>query len=274
MIRRDIDLGDGEARWLLVSQVEHARLSAVLAERCLDRFGPATAETDSVRSELLQGIARHDDGWADWEAHPGLDPRLGRPLSFRELPQGETLANWDGSIRSAAEVGPLAAWAVAGHFAGLLGSSESDLDQVASAAWLAKTADQRIAWLAKWQKLNPAQHSQPLADEALLWMRVFDAMSLWICSVCPFGGEEVLQWPEDYHIGPGESLDTRLAADATADTSERGVVTVDPWRFSVPELEIEAAGHTVPVREYRDTDELLAAYEPIELRWRLCPLAS
>jgi hypothetical protein len=274
MIRRDIDLGDGEARWLLVSQVEHARLGAVLAERCLDRFGPATAEIDSVRSELLQAIARHDDGWADWETRPGLDPELRRPLSFRELSLDETLANWDGSIRSAAEVGPLAAWAVAGHFAGLLQSSQSDLDEIASAAWLAKTADQRAIWLAKWQKLNPAQHSQPLADEALLWMRAFDAMSLWICSVCPFGGEEVLQWPEGYHIGPGESLDTRLAADATTDISEYGVVTADPWRFNATELEIAAPGHVVPVCEYRDTDELLAAYEPIELRWRLRPLTS
>jgi hypothetical protein len=274
MIRRDIDLGDGRALWLLVSQVEHARLSAVLAERCLDRFGPVTAEIDSVRSELLQAIARHDDGWADWEARPGLDPQLGRPLSFRELPLDETLANWDGSIRSAAEVGPLAAWAVAGHFAGLLRSSKSDFDQAVLSAWLSKIAQQRDAWLATWQQQDPALHSQQLADEALQWVRAFDAMSLWICSVCPFGGVEVLQWSEGYHIGPGESLDIRLAADSTADISERGVVTVDPWRFDAPQLEIEASGYVVPVREYQNTDELLAVYEPIQLRWRLCPLTS
>ncbi len=276
MIRRDIDLGDGAALWLLVSQVEHARLSAVLAERCLDHFGQASlagtaiTEVESVRRELLQAIARHDDGWADWETRPGLDPALRRPLSFRELPLNETLANWKGSIQSAAEIGPLAAWAVAGHFAVLLESSESDLDPAESAEWLASTASQRAAWLAAWQSLNPALHSQPLAEEALLWLRAFDVMSLWICSVCPCGGEEVLQWPEGYHIGPAQLLDTRIAADR----SECGTVTVDPWRFDVPELEIEAAGHVVPVCECQNTDELLATYEPFQLRWRLRPAES
>lgn len=280
MIRRDIDLGDGRASWLLVSQVEHARLSAVLAERCLGHFGQslisstAAAKLESVRRELLQAIARHDDGWAEWEKHPGLDPALRRPLSFRELPLDETLANWEGSIQSAAEVGPLAAWAVAGHFAVLLESSESDLDPSASAAWLAKTADRRKDWLAAWQSLNPALHSQSLAEEALLWLRAFDVMSLWICSVCPVGGEEVSQWPEGYHIGPGQLLDTRIAADPTADISESGIVTVAPWWFDAPELEIEAAAHIVPVREYQNTAELLAAFEPHQLRWRLTPLTA
>ncbi len=284
MIRRDIDLGDGRASWLLVSQVEHARLSAVLAERCLEHFGQASlsgtdsamvaTQIESARHELLQAIARHDDGWTQWETHPGLDPKRRRPLSFRELPLDETLANWEGSIKSAAEVGPLAAWVVSGHFAALLETSQSDHDRAASAKWLAKTADQRVAWLAEWQALNPTLHTTQLAEEALVWLQTFDVMSLWICSVCPFGGEEVSQWPEGYHIGPDKLLDTRIAADPKADISECGVVTVDPWRFDVPELAIELAAHVVPVRQYQNARELLAAYKPLQLRWRLTPLSS
>ncbi len=284
MIRRDIDLGNGRASWLLVAQVEHARLSTVLAERCLDHFGQSSfspadsgmvaTQIESVRRELLQAIARHDDGWAQWETSPGLDPERRRPLSFRELPLDENLANWEGSIKSAADVGPLAAWVVSGHFAALLETSQSDHDRAASAKWLAKTADQRAAWLAEWQALGPAQHTTQLADEALVWLQTFDVMSLWICSVCPFGGEEVSQWPEGYHICPGMLLDTRIAADSTTDISEYGIVTIDPWRFDVPELEIEAAAHVVPVRQYQDTGELLAAYSPHQLRWRLTPLSN
>ncbi len=284
MIRRDIDLGDGRACWLLVSQVEHARLSAVLAERCLNRFGQSSfsgtdsgmvaTQIESVRRELLQAITRHDDGWTQWETHPGLDPEWRRPLSFRELPLGESLVNWEGSIQSAAEVGPLAAWVVSGHFAALLETSEKDHDRDASAKWLAKTADQRVAWLAEWQTLNPALHSQRLAEEALVWLQTFDLTSLWICSVCPAGGEKVSQWPQVYHMGPGKMLDTRIAVDPKAEIAECGVVTVDPWRFDVPELAIELAAHVVPVRQYQNTGELLAAYEPHQLRWRLTPLSS
>jgi len=283
MIRRDIDLGDGRACWLLVSQVEHARLSAVLAERCLDHFGKssfasaAATQIESTRRELLQAIARHDDGWAEWETQPGLDPKRRRPLSFRELPLGQSLVNWEGSIQSAADVGPLAAWVVSGHFAALLETSEKDRDWGASAKWLAKTADQRVAWLAEWQALNPAQHTTQLADEALVWLQTFDLISLWICSVCPAGSEEVSQWPEAHHIepghiGPGMPLDTRIGPDPAADISERGVVTVDPWRFDVPELAIELPAQVVPVCQYQNTGELLAAYVPHQLRWRLTPL--
>ncbi|MCH7751276.1 MAG: DUF3891 family protein [Planctomycetes bacterium] len=280
MIRRDIDLGDGRACWLLVSQVEHARLSAVLAERCLNRFGQssfsgaAASQIESTRRELLQAITRHDDGWTQWETRPGLDPERRRPLSFRELPLGQSLLNWESSIQSAADVGPLAAWVVSGHFAALLETSEKDHDRGASAKWLAKTADQRVAWLAEWQALNPAQHTTRLADEALVWLQTFDVMSLWICSVCPAGGEKVSQWPQAHHIGPSQMLDMRIGPDRSADVSQRSTVIVDPWRFDVPELEIEAAAHVVPVRQYQNTGELLAAYKPLQLRWRLTPLSS
>ena len=272
MIRRDVDLGDGRALWLLVSQVEHARLSAVLAERCLASFGQAAPELDCVRHELLQAIARHDDGWAQWEQQPGIDPELHRPLSFRELSHDESLANWDGSICSAAEVGPLAGWTVAGHFAMLLESSKTEFDQADTTQWLANIAEQRTNWLAQWQAIDPDWNTRALADEALLWLRVFDVISLWICSVAPFGGEAVSQWPEGYHIGLGESFETQLAANSKVDNSNRGVVTVDPWRFDGSELEVEATGHVVPVGEYRDANMLLAAYEPIQLSWRLTPL--
>jgi len=274
MIRRDIDLGDGRALWLLVSQVEHARLSAVLAERCLTNFGQAAPELDPVRRELLQAIARHDDGWAQWEKQPGIDLELHRPLSFRELSHDESLANWDGSIRSAAEVGPLAGWTVAGHFSMLLEASKCEFDQADTTQWLADIVKQRTDWLAQWQAIDPKLHTKQLADEALLWLRVFDVISLWICSVAPFGGEVVSQWPGGYHIGLGESLDTQLAADPKIDNSDRGVVTVDPWRFDVSELEIEATGHVVPVGEYRDVAAMLATYEPLQLSWRLTPLRA
>lgn len=278
MIRREIDLGDGKARWLLVSQIEHARLSALFAEHCWVHFGKSSASGvenlhfGQLRQELLQAIAHHDDGWRQWESRPRIDPERHCPLSFRELPLKESLANWDGSIQGAAEIGSLAAWVVAGHFAALLQKSERDHDPQESAQWLSKTAERRADWLAEWQALNPADNTRQIADEALVWLQAFDLMSLWICSVCPAGGEAVSQWPQGYHIGPGEVLDTQIAPDPSADNSERGTVTIDPWRFDVSELEIEATAHVVRVRDYASTDDLLSAYSPHQLRWRLTPL--
>ena len=280
MIRRDILLADAVPCWLLVSQIEHGRLSFLLAQHCLSHFGRAVfpgadpIAVRRVRNELLQAIARHDDGWTDWEARPGLDPKLHRPLSFRELPLGEAIANWAGSIRSAANVGPLAAWMVAGHFAALLEVSEKEHDEAQATNWLAQTADQRAVWLADWQALNPRLHTAQLAEAALAWLQAFDFLSLWLCSVCPAGGEIVPRWPDGYHIGRSQLLDTRIRPDNASDHSVRTTVIVDPWRFDAPELTIEAAAHVVPARGYRDTAELLAAYQPHQLRWRLAPSVS
>ncbi len=310
MIRREILLADAVPRWLLVSQVEHARLSYRLAQHCISHFGGGLAPSADpiaaaeVRNELLQAIRRHDDGWAGWEARPGLDPQFHRPLSFRELPLGEALANWNGSIRSAADVGPLAAWMVAGHFAALLEDSEKEHDEAQATHWLAKIAALRNSWFADWQALHPAVHTAKLAEEALQWLQAFDVLSLWLCSVCPAGGEIVPHWPDGYHIGPGKLLDMRLRPVQAADSSEKtrtgfriagvwlnfrslrrklcltpfpgnsetgSTVTVDPWLFDLPELTIDATAHVVPAREYRDAADLLAAYTGRQLHWKLVP---
>jgi hypothetical protein len=277
MIRRDIWLADGVPRWLLVSQLEHAELSFLLAQRCLPRFGngvstPAyTLAVDNVRAELLAAIRRHDDGWGEWETQPKLDPRLRRPLSFRELPLEEALDNWNGSIASAAEAGPLAAWTVAGHFAALLEDSEKEHDKAQADNWLDQTAHRRTAWFMDWQRLNPEWHTPQLAAEALHWLQAFDLLSLWLCSVCPAGGETVPNWPAGYCIAPGSSLAMQVRPDESADHSLSTKVVVEPWRFEEKELTVEVKAQVVPVRQYRDSGDLLAACVPLQLRWRLMP---
>lgn len=268
-------LADGAPRWLLVSQVEHARLSAVLAERCLSHFGRTLVGGEeafaAVGGELLQAIRHHDDGWAAWEARPRLDPQSHRPLSFRELPLDEALANWDGSIASAAEVGPLAAWTVAGHFAALLEHSEKVHDEALAAEWLAQTAERRAQWMSQWQSLMPSLHTLQLAEEALLWLQTYDLVSLWLCSVCPAGGETVRHWHQAYRIAPNSPLDMELHLDDTVENAQRVTVVVDPWRYDVPEMELEAASLVAPLREYRDSNDLLGSCTPHQLRWKLAP---
>lgn len=273
MIRREILLAGGVPRWLLVSQVEHARLSAVLAEHGLSHFGRTMIGGEealaAVRSELLEAIRRHDDGWAEWESQPNLDPQSHRPLSFRELPLGEALANWDGSIASAEEVGPLAAWTVAGHFVALLDNAEHEHNLVESARWLAQSNDRRASWLAEWQLLNPKLHTVRLAEEALWWLQTFDLLSLWLCAVSPAGGEIVQDWPADYHISPGSSLEMDIHAKRSAEMTNETQLTVVPWRFDSREIKLEASASVVPQRAYRDAADLLASRSPHELHWRL-----
>ena len=89
MIRRYIDLGNGRASWLLVAQVEHARLSAVLAERCLGHFGQSSfspADSGTVATEMVP-ILRVDDAetTASWYGRFGFEV-VGEHRFAPELP--------------------------------------------------------------------------------------------------------------------------------------------------------------------------------------------
>src|SRR5262245_45303071 len=97
MIRRKLTLSNEAPLWLLVSQVEHARISGELARHWKDVFS----------QEVINAIAHHDDGWAKWEDSPKLNREIGGPYSFLEMPLTEALSIWDESIAAARNFGPL-----------------------------------------------------------------------------------------------------------------------------------------------------------------------
>ncbi len=102
MIRRDTTTDDGRAAWLLVPQIDHAKLSGNLAD--VWRLDSTMAK---LADELRTAIHRHDDGWVEWDAHPGVDPLSGRPVNFDEMRLADSLPIWSRSIDHATERGPL-----------------------------------------------------------------------------------------------------------------------------------------------------------------------
>jgi hypothetical protein len=66
-----------ETGWWLVTHPDHARLAGAFAERWgNERFLPP-----EPRTNVLRGIARHDDGWAARDAQPQIT-RQGKPSAF------------------------------------------------------------------------------------------------------------------------------------------------------------------------------------------------
>ena len=274
MIRRDVKLADGSPGWALISQIEHARISALLASQCRGEFGPANASL--VRDEVLVAIAAHDDGWREWEEAPQLDAKHGRPLSFMELAVGDATAIWSKSIAVAEEIGPLAAWMVSGHFMRLLEHSEHARFDSLAQSWLAEIDPRREAWFAKWQAIEPELRDAAVADEALEWLWAFDETSLWFCRHCPIGGEQRRDASGAYASGRGTPVELSLSSSGEAAVSEpeRGVAHAKPWRFDVEPLDFEATALLVPARSYDSPQRLLAAGTPYTLRWRLVAASS
>jgi len=285
VIRRAIRRTGSEPQWLLISQLEHARISTELAEGCRASFGYSTRGNaqdellEQVWQELRLAIRHHDDGWIAWEARPQVDTQHHRPPSFRELPLDESLTIWTDSIQSAFQYGPLAGWTVAQHFLALSISSESYADDPRAVTWRAETTNRCGDWLSQWQSANPRLHTPELAAEALVWLQLFDVFSLWLCSICPGSGENVANWPEAYNVGETTELAMQLQPSKPEDSADHPAdvlqcnVTVDPWRFDSAELEITAEGNLVPEQPYASGQQWFEARVPYLTRWQLGPAA-
>jgi len=261
MIRRDIRLADGAAGWMLISQVEHARVSADLAAQCTVNLDAA------LRDDVLAAVRHHDDGWAAWECSPRLDAKQGRPLSFTEIEPTEAIAIWSDSIGVAENsAGPLAAWLVAGHFARLAERSDDARAAVDLVAWLSQISERRASWLKSWNLRDPLTHTAEAAAAALPWVWAFDEVSLWLCCTCQ-PDRPIPCAPEPYRAGQGTPLEMELRVSAA------GHATVAPWRFAPAVIDVKIAGHVVPAAQYRSAQELLRAARPQQLAWRLTPPA-
>ncbi len=259
MIRRtDVD-SSHQDRWILISQVEHARLSGVLAET----WGQPPFAPLEPRDEVVAGVLHHDDGWSAWEVAPKVDAQSGSPLDFTEMPMADSLAIWRESIASAEKIGPLPAYMVSGHFSALLRRFSSRWQSDAAASTLAQGfLDQQAERQAHWLDLRCAGRDREAcrgeADRAVAWLQMFDALSLWFC--CAARSE-----PETVEPPGGPTLTLRPTASACQ-------LVVSPWPFAVSRLELTAVGRAIAVAHYANPSDLAtAAAEPVVLRWELTP---
>ena len=278
MIRRDVPLADRPEKWLLLSQVEHARLSFELAEAWGGgRVPEVVCEPDDtnphlleVRRELLAAVRHHDDGWAAWEAIPDLDPDHHRPYSFMELPRHQSLPLWRDSILHARQIGPLAAWVVAGHFVRLLNDSQ-DAHCELSELWLADVANLRSTWLNEWHSLNRPVHTPRLAAECLEWLRLFDWISLWICMRGPARDGDDSRDTTTLDEGNLASVPVVVTAAGMQPAGESRQLRFAPWPFRAASLAIDALGYAVSAKPYATPGELAKSRSPMRLRWHLVP---
>ncbi len=286
MIRRELKLSEGGALWLLVSQVEHAHVSGALVENWHEGFA----------SDVVEAIRHHDDGWAEWESEPRMNPEIGAPYSFLEMPIAESTTIWDGSIAAARKFGPLAGWIVCGHFYNLLADSEHG-NEPPAIAWLTAKRKVRTTWLDEWIR-RPVEQSG-IRQAAQQMLPLADLFSLWLCCDCPVEAPSPCPLPrlEDSPVGEGsdsgllgrstmklrtDSLLARFRFVAPECTIRESVskkrveglswiVPVAPYPFKISPLTVSVQATAAPASRYGTWPELAAAGWPVELTWRLVP---
>ncbi|HWA99126.1 MAG TPA: DUF3891 family protein [Pirellulales bacterium] len=261
MIRRTYIAAEGAERWLLVPQIDHAHLAAQIARA----WGAEPFDAPWPADELLAAVEHHDDGWAEWDAHPGVDPNGGRPRDFTEMRIADSVAIWQRSIDVAAAIGPLAAWVVSGHFTALLRRTNAWQPTSAAASaeadtFLGRQDAQRAHWLAEWQTADPLRHTVAAAERALEFLQFFDALSLWLCC-----GRQ-----RDYRSAApgGPALEGRQATDPQRSLDL--TVRIQPWPLKVSHLRLETRARSVAAQGYAHAEALAqSASELLGLCWQL-----
>ena len=228
----------------------------------------------------MDAIAHHDDGWAAWESEPKLNPAIGAPYSFLEMPLAESLVIWDSSIASARKFGPLAGYIVAGHFYNLLADSDHAKEPPAI-AWLTAKRKVRTTWLDEWIRADRS-HTLEYAKAAQQMLLTADLFSLWLCCDCPVdaGGASILGdsamklrtdslLAQFRFVSPECTIfESRLEASRRGVIVDRagGAVSVQSSPLSLTGQSRGGAGVSIWLAE-----ELVAASWDLELDWQLVP---
>ena len=224
-----------------------------MASALADAWEPSPAF--EPRDQIVAAIRHHDDGWSAWEVAPKVDLQTGRPLDFTEMPLTDSLAIWRDSIGAAANLGSLAGYMVSGHFSALLerfsGRWKSDRTLTALAqSFLSEQRDERQKWL--------AHLDGEVADRAVGWLQMFDAISLWFCCA---GRDQ----PERFATADGGLVTMRPARGPDE-------MELSPWPCRTATLELEVLGRSIAAERYaHPSDVVTAPAQPVTLRWFLRP---
>lgn len=236
--------------WMLISQVEHARIAADIAAAW--RRPAALAPLDE---EFQHAVVHHDDGWVAWEQAPTIDDD-GRPRDFMEMPMPVATGIWSDSINAAALHSVWGGLWISRHFCRLaqlaIAHRQAASDLSAAQRFLATQAFAQPHWRAR---LGVAADS-PTELLGLHGLQFFDRLSLWLC--CAERSQS-----QEFDDPAGGT--TRWTPESPA------IIRVDGC-LTVPELRLSAPTIAVPQRRYSSDMDLhpaIASGQRAMLTWTL-----
>lgn len=122
----------------VITQPDHARLAGRIMEHCRPLVGRPR------RDAILHAIAEHDNGWAEEDAAPAVDPATGRIADFVHAPLSVRQRVWPRAIQRLADR-PWAAALVAQHALTVYSRFRSDAAWTDFFAGLSSSRDALLA---------------------------------------------------------------------------------------------------------------------------------
>jgi len=256
-----LETSDG---WWLVTHPDHAHLAGELASR----WGNELFAPPEPREQVLRGIYRHDDGWRERDAQPGVT-RQGKPAAFstelvgtysafEEIDLVAYLAVRRAAVQSIAKQDPYAAILISMHTHNLL-TDRADRSTIRAEQlpWL-------DAFLVEQMTLQRALREQLVAEgtaeetvslEALQrnfrLLQACDNLSLLSC--VDFGGEATLLWPQALRAGGTAEVKVQRVGERR--------FRLTPYPFAEPEIVFKLKARFVKGKSFASSEDLKAALD-------------
>ncbi len=224
----------------LIRQTEHARLCGDMARA----WGSDGFEPVQPLEAVIWAAAEHDNGWAEWEDTPQLNPRTGRPYTYIDIPIDQHQEIYRRGIARAIARDPYAGLLVSLH--GSLLYSRFRSGQPGAAEFLEEQGGVQRR-LVDEMRADPAL--RPFCEEDALstnrdLVAAWDTLSLSLCHGAAW--VDHLQLPCDYR-----------GSQARVAVTRRGEGWVlDPYPFRTTPLALSAAGLYTSRTEFQADSEL------------------
>lgn len=279
----------------LVEQVEHGRVAGELAAA----WGNELFETATPRLPVCTAAAKHDEGWRAWDARVLFNELERRPLHFLEIDASEHVRLYRQGVERVSLGDVYAGVLVGMHWTGLYRGRWSapgargrlGLGEAGRLMQDAVVDEEERRWIEA-KRLAWTQDEPRSVFETRLWhnyelLQLWDLLSLYLCVMPqepvdgpttpphPWGPQlaHLDHTPEDVVLPAVRADPFGSAHRITVGVRSPGVVTVDPYPFRQPGIEIDVVGTVVADRPFTQAEltRQMRATRPSVITWRLEP---
>ena len=255
---------ESETGWWLITHPDHARLAGAFAEA----WGNAEFRRPEPRARVLKGIACHDDGWAQRDAHPKIT-REGKPSAFstelvgkysafEEIDLAEYLAVRERAVRIIAEDDPYAGLLISMHTYNLL-TAHADRSRMAPEGLMlldgflekqrAYQAELKAA-IAEDASLTADEKAEQTIVEHFRLLQACDNLSLLTCVAFDAPGDLL----HPLALNDGGAAEVKVAALGPRH------FRLAPWPFAEKELTFRFPARHVVGKRFGTSQELESAF--------------
>jgi hypothetical protein len=249
----DVIVRQAPGRLRLTLQTDHALLAGEIAAV----WGGHLFSRPEPMRPIRLAVDLHDEGWAEVDAAPRVNPSTQRPYDFRDIPQDLHVDAYGRCVQRALEADPYAGLLVSLHGAGLYRRRYGYLDHLPIRAVNPLHQADVDRFLAAQADLQERLIAQLAPDPTALWthyrwLQVWDMISVFLCMFDPDGpAVHLLGILPRYPGGPEVAVTLRGAGHDS--------FRLHPWPLTVDRLTLTWPARWVEDRPYESDQDLQGA---------------